>query len=489
MATEQHQGTSEGATTATAAIFDLDRTLLSGASGPIIGEALRHVGLLTTPSGPLESLAFGVFNLIGETWPSMLLTRQGARATRGWSVDLVRAAAERAAEPLAEAVLPYAQQVIAAHREQGRTLVMATTTPEDLIRPMAEALGFDEVIATRYGRRAGHYDGTIEGEFVWGKGKARSVAEWAGRRGIDLDASYAYSDSYYDVPLLSIVGHPRAVNPDPRMLALATLRRWPVVHFDVPAGVPKFAGLEPQRVLLLLAQPQLFPWMRLDLEGADLVPRHGPAVLVANHRSYVDPIAIGLLMARVGRPVRFLGKKEVFDAPLVGDVVSALGGIRVDRGTGSDEPLRAAQDALAAGELVAIMPQGTIPRGPAFFDPELKGRWGAVKLAESAGVPIIPIGLWGTELVWPRSSKLPNLTNVLDPPTVRVRVGEPVHLGHRSVDADTRRMMTAISALLPPEALERREPTAEELARTYPGGVVPDGDDADHEGTRRPGTD
>jgi hypothetical protein len=50
-------------------------------------------------------------------------------------------------------------------------------------------------------------------------------------------------------------------------------------------------------------------------------------------------------------------------------------------------------------------------------------------------------------------------------------------------------MMTAISALLPPEALERREPTAEELARTYPGGVVPDGDDADHEGTRRPGTD
>lgn len=489
MATEQHQGTSDAAPTATAAIFDLDRTLLSGASGPIIGEALRHVGLLTTPSGPLESLAFGVFNLIGETWPSMLLTRQGARATRGWSVDLVRAAAERAAEPLAEAVLPYAQQVIAAHREQGRTLVMATTTPEDLIRPMAEALGFDDVIATRYGRRAGHYDGTIEGEFVWGKGKARSVAEWAGRRGIDLDASYAYSDSYYDVPLLSIVGHPRAVNPDPRMLALATLRRWPVVHFDVPAGVPKFAGLEPQRVLLLLAQPQLFPWMRLDLEGADLVPRHGPAVLVANHRSYVDPIAIGLLMARVGRPVRFLGKKEVFDAPLVGDVVSALGGIRVDRGTGSDEPLRAAQDALAAGELVAIMPQGTIPRGPAFFDPELKGRWGAVKLAESAGVPIIPIGLWGTELVWPRSSKLPNLTNVLDPPTVRVRVGEPVPLGHRSVDADTRRMMTAISALLPPEARERREPTAEELARTYPGGVVPDGDDAEHEASRRPGTD
>jgi putative phosphoserine phosphatase/1-acylglycerol-3-phosphate O-acyltransferase len=253
--------------------------------------------------------------------------------------------------------------------------------------------------------------------------------------------------------------------------------------------VPKFVGIEPQRVLLLLAQAQLFPWMRLDIEGAEKVPRQGPAILVANHRSYIDPVAIGFLMARVGRPVRFLGKKEVVDAPVVGDVVAALGGIRVDRGSGSDEPLRAAQDALAAGELVAIMPQGTIPRGPAFFDPELKGRWGAVKLAEAAGVPIVPIGLWGTEAVWPRSSKVPNLTNVLDPPTIRIRVGDPVPLKHRSVDADTARMMKAIRSLLPPEANEAREPSAEELARTYPGGIVPDEADPSHEATRRPGTD
>jgi putative phosphoserine phosphatase/1-acylglycerol-3-phosphate O-acyltransferase len=489
MESDDETGRDEPSGEHAAAVFDLDRTLLSGASGPIIGEALRHVGLLTAPSGPLESIAFGVFNLIGETWPSMLVTRQGARAARGWSVDLVQAAAERAAEPLADAVLPYARRMIDEHRNSGRTLVMATTTPEDLIRPMAEQLGFDDVIATRYGRRAGYYDGTIDGDFVWGKGKARAVAEWANRRGIDLDVSYAYSDSYYDIPLLSLVGHPRAVNPDPRMLALATLRRWPVVHFDVPHGVPKFAGLEPQKALLLLAQPQLFPWMRLDIEGAELIPRRGPAVLVANHRSYIDPVAIGFLLARAGRPVRFLGKKEVFDAPVVGDLVSALGGIRVDRGTGSDEPLRAAQDALAAGELVAIMPQGTIPRGPAFFDPELQGRWGAVKLAEAAEVPIVPIGLWGTEKVWPRSAKLPNLTNLLDPPTIRIRVGPAVQLKHRSVDADTRRVMRAISALLPDEAREAHEPTDEELARTYPGGVVPDDVDAEHESTRRPGTD
>ena len=173
--------TPRGSGTHGAAFFDLDRTLLSGASGPIIGESLRHVGLLTTATGPLESLAFGFFNLVGETWPSMFLSRQGARASRGWSVDLVRSAAERAAEPLAEAVLPYAKQMIDEHRAAGRRLVMATTTPIDLIEPLADRLGFDDVVATRYGHRDGRYDGTIDGDFVWGKGKARAVAEWAYR--------------------------------------------------------------------------------------------------------------------------------------------------------------------------------------------------------------------------------------------------------------------------------------------------------------------
>ena len=104
---------------------------------------------------------------------------------------------------------------------------------------------------------------------------------------------------------------------------------------------------------------------------------------------------MSVAIARSGRTVRFLGKKEVFDAPVVGQLATAMGGIRVDRGTGSDEPLQAAADALAGGEVVAIMPQGTIPRGPAFFDPELKGRWGAARLAaadEGAGDPDRAVG-------------------------------------------------------------------------------------------------
>ncbi|MFZ4669150.1 MAG: HAD-IB family hydrolase [Microthrixaceae bacterium] len=474
-----------------AAFFDLDRTLLIGASGPILSEALRKVGLVPGQPSVIETVAFRVFDLIGETLPSMLVTRQGARVTKGWSVELVHEAAQRAAQPLAESVLPYATQLISEHRAAGRTLVLATTTPRDLIAPFAEAIGFDDVIATTYGRADGHLDGTIDGEFVWGKGKSRSVAEWAAANDVDLDVSYAYSDSYYDVPLLSIVGHPRAVNPDPRMLAVATLRRWPVVHLDVPDGVPKFAGVEPQQALQMLARPQTFPYVRFRVDGVERIPRVGPAVLVANHRSYFDPLAIGYLLAQRGRPVRFLGKREVFDAPVVGDVARALGGIRVERGSGSDEPLQAAEAALAAGELVALMPQGTIPRGPAFFDPVLQGRWGAAKLAAAAGVPIVPIGIWGTEAVWPRSSKVPNVTNLLNPPHVQLSVGDPLIVDGVDLDADTERIMAAIVDQLPPEARLARIPSDEELARTYPNGRVPDDlDDAGvHEAFRRPGTD
>jgi putative phosphoserine phosphatase/1-acylglycerol-3-phosphate O-acyltransferase len=342
-----------------------------------------------------------------------------------------------------------------------------------MIRPLAEKLGFDDVVATRYGVDAdGGYTGTIEGEFVWARGKLRAVREWAAAHEVDLSESYAYSDSFYDVPLLGSVGHPVAVNPDARMAAMALVRRWPILHLDVPAGVPKVPVLdvEPQKVLMTLLRPELLPWFRLDLAGTEMLPRTGPAILVANHRSYFDPLALGFAFAKVGRPVRFLGKREVFDAPVVGQAMRAMGGIRVDRSSGSDAPLLEAEAALAAGELVAILPQGTIPRGPAFFEPELEGRWGAARLAAATKVPVVPLGLWGTEKVWPRFERVPRMWNVLHPPTVRVRVGPAVDLKFRSPGADTRRIMAAITELLPLEARQPHEPTDEELKLSYPAG-------------------
>jgi putative phosphoserine phosphatase/1-acylglycerol-3-phosphate O-acyltransferase len=473
----------------TAAIFDLDRTLLAGASGPIISRALKSVGLVSDRSIPGEDLIFRAFNIVGENRPSMMLTRQAVRLANGWSRATARQAGDIAAAELLVHVQPYAHILIEEHRAEGRLVAIATTTPYDMVKPLGDLLGVDAVIATRYGERDGAYDGTLDGPFVWGKGKLEAVRAWAEAEGVDLGESYAYSDSFYDAPLLGAVGHPVVVNPDPRMRVLAVARRWPTIHLDVPPGVPKLAGIEPQKAIMPFARPELVLYANLDIAGTDNIPAHGPAIICGNHRSYYDPLAMGFTMARRGRPVRFLGKKEVFDAPIVGDLARAMGGIRVERGTGSDEPLKEAAAALEAGELVAIMPEGTIPRGLAFFDPELKGRWGAAKLAAMTKAPVIPVGLWGTEKVWPRNAKIPNLWNVTNPPDVRIRVGGPVDLTLDDPDEDTSRIMAAISALLPEEARHKHIPTEEELRATLPSSYQGDPWDYGHEEQRRPGTD
>jgi putative phosphoserine phosphatase/1-acylglycerol-3-phosphate O-acyltransferase len=471
-----------------AAFFDLDRTILSGASAHVVSRVLRETGVVTR-NIPGESLLYQVFETFGENLPSMVLGRQAVVAMRGHSRAQVRDAALAAAPDLVAMVQPYAQQVIDSHRAEGRSVVLATTTPRDLIEPFAKLMGFDAVIATTYDVDVdGNYTGELVGPYVWSRGKRDAVMAWSLENAVELSGSYAYSDSVFDEPLLAAVGFPHCVNPDWRLRLMAAARRWPVMHMDVPVGVAKvpIIGLEAQQLLMKFARPEVFPYARFSISGTENIPKNSAAIICGNHRSYFDIAAISLAVAKTGRAVRFLGKKEVFDAPVIGPLASALGGIRVERGTGSDEPLRAATESLIAGDLVALMPQGTIPRGRAFFDPVLKGRWGAAKLAEQTRAPVIPVGIWGTEKVWPRNAKLPNITNVTSPPDVIIVVGPPVHLSYTDPDADATAIMTAISALLPPEGREYYEPTEDELRRSFPSNYV---GDPNAEDERRPGTD
>ena len=225
--------------------------------------------------------------------------------------------------------------------------------------------------------------------------------------------------------------------------------------------------------------PGTVPNARFSFEGVERIPADEACILVFNHRSYFDPTAIGLLVGKSGRSARFLGKKEVFDVPIVGRLGRMLGGIRVDRGTGSDEPLDKAP-ALKIGELVAMAPQGTIRAAPpsstrnspaAGVPPSLPTRPGLRSFRSACGAP----------KVWRR--RPPPHLDLRNPPEVTVVVGEPVDLTYRSVDGDTARIMSAIVELLPPEG-ESRTPTAEELAATYPPGYC-----GDLLNGRRPGSD
>ncbi|MET0577895.1 MAG: HAD-IB family hydrolase, partial [Ilumatobacteraceae bacterium] len=379
-----------------AAIFDLDRTLISGPSGTVFRRHLAEAGLGGSSELPFGDALMRFYTQFGENWLMMQPARLASRTAAGWPVADVRAAMELAAPDLAELVHPAAHRLIEEHRAAGRLVVLATTSPHAFVEPFAELLGLDDVIASRWLLDADGttFTGKMDGDFVWGRAKAKAVEAWAADHGVDLAASHAYSDSYFDAPLLALVGHPVAVNPDVQLRATATVRGWPVRHFDKADGVSKIGGAELQEWTRPFMRPGLMaPNARVEIEGIEHIPASGAAIVVFNHRSYFDPAIMGLVLAKAGRNGRGLGKKELFDVPIVGRLARAMGGIRVDRGTGSDEPLEAAIAALEVGELLMMAPEGTIPRGPAFFDPELKGRWGAARLAAATQAPVIPVGL------------------------------------------------------------------------------------------------
>lgn len=441
------------------AIFDLDNAALTHPPGAAVAAQL---GL---ESRVLDVVKRGA-DLFGDPFAGRFVAESVARRLAGVDARALRKAGRAAVRQLRLA--PYGRPLMEEHRSQRHRLLATTYLPRAAAEPIANALGFDAVVPS-----------------VWGRGKLEALRSWTAGNGAALRRSTCYAGSIHDAPLLAEVGRPVVCDPDPRLAVLAWLKGWPTRSLRVPEGVPTIAGAEIQDLIRPFARPELFPFARFAFDDLSWIPSEGPAIVVGNHRSYFDVFAVGFTVAQRGRAARGLGKKEVFDVPVAGAAMRWIGAIRVERGSGSDEPLRAAAKALEAGELVMIMPEGTIPRGPAFFEPELRGRWGAARLAAMTKAPVVPLGLWGTENVWPRSSRLPNL-NPLRRPLVTVRAGPAVDLGYQDPDVDTKAIMSAIADLLPAEVRVRREPTPEELARTYPAGYK---GDPSRETKRRPGKD
>jgi putative phosphoserine phosphatase / 1-acylglycerol-3-phosphate O-acyltransferase len=441
----------------------------------VFAKALESLGV-ATPNIPGQSIVLKLYDLVGETRAGMELAKAAASKSAGLRRTDVSKAASGAVAELLSKVQPHVHKLLDEHRVAGDLLVLATTSPHDLVEPFARALGFDAVVATRYAESNGQYTGGVDGGFVWGEGKLAAVSAWAEANQVSLGDSAAYSDSYFDSPLLGAVGRPNAINPDLRLLAQAVLKGWNVRWLDVPSGVPKLLGAEPLDILRRTLRPEFIPYARFAFEGVSNIPKKGPVIIATNHRSYFDPLAIAFLLAKAGRNGRFIAKKEVVDAPIVGQIVKLAGTIRVERGSGSEQPLLEAAAALDGGECVVIFPQGTIPRGEAFFDPKLSGRGGVARLAAMTGAAVVPVGVWGTERVWPRNAKVPNVANVTKPPLVTLKAGKPVknlkaksgQAGNKVIGADVTKVMEAIMDQLPSEARKKQQVTEAELAKTRP---------------------
>jgi 1-acyl-sn-glycerol-3-phosphate acyltransferase len=151
-----------------------------------------------------------------------------------------------------------------------------------------------------------------------------------------------------------------------------------------------------------LFYPGLRYGLRWTIEGEDRIPRHGPVILASNHISYLDPLTLAYLANTRGRRLRFLAKAELFDKRGLGPMLRAAHQIPVQRGTANAvHALDAAVDALRRGECIAVFPEGTISLD---LEP-MAGKSGTARLARLAGVPVLPVGLWGSHRIMMKGRK------------------------------------------------------------------------------------
>jgi 1-acyl-sn-glycerol-3-phosphate acyltransferase len=163
--------------------------------------------------------------------------------------------------------------------------------------------------------------------------------------------------------------------------------------------------------------------LRITVEGADRVPRAGGAVIASNHVSYLDFIFCGLGANPSRRLVRFMAKQSIFAHAIGGPLMRGMHHIPVDRDAGLAS-YKAALEALKAGEVVGVFPEATISQS--FTVKEIKS--GAPRMAAAAGVPLIPMALWGTQRLWTKGRKR-NLAQRHVP--ISIVVGEPMEPGRR----------------------------------------------------------
>jgi HAD superfamily hydrolase (TIGR01490 family) len=236
-----------------AAFFDLDKTVIAKASMVAFSRPLHRAGMLSRRL--MLKAAWGqlVYQMWGASPEKLEKLRESVLAlTKGWDQaeisEIVRDALGDVIEPI---VYDEALDRIHAHQRWGHRVFIVSASPEEVVAPIAQLLGVDEAIATRAELdEHGRYSGRTE-RYVYAEEKVVAMQEAATLDGIDLEHSWAYSDSATDIPMLEAVGHPVAVNPDRELAKAARERGWMVEQFRlevslrdrVPMPAPRQAAM------------------------------------------------------------------------------------------------------------------------------------------------------------------------------------------------------------------------------------------------------
>lgn len=225
-----------------AAIFDLDDTLLDGSSGRMLLRYMREKKLTTRYIRRRDMLGFGAELLLHRTGlaDATRLFNHMARLLKGMDLEeMWRLGRDWYTDMVAPAISQPALERLAWHRSQGHVPLICSGSSQFVVLQVAAQLEIPHTIFTEWQAADGVLSGSLRQPLVYGTGKVYWAKRWAAAQGIDLAASYFYSDHVSDLPLLQAVAHPVAVNPDKKLAKLAAQRGWPIYQWrNAPAPSP-----------------------------------------------------------------------------------------------------------------------------------------------------------------------------------------------------------------------------------------------------------
>jgi HAD superfamily hydrolase (TIGR01490 family) len=216
-----------------AAFFDLDRTLMAGSSAYHFGRAMYKAGQMSRRQIASDAVDQIRFRLQGATDAAVnILLDRVLDGIKGRRVEDLRRLTPDVLAGILPRVYPQMLEVVRGHQDAGRPAYIATAASHPAAEILAQALAMDGALGTKWEIENGLYTGRLDGPFSYGEGKATRLREFAAEEGIDLAASWAYTDAASDLPMLEAVGHPVAVNPDAGLAEVARREGWEVLRFE-----------------------------------------------------------------------------------------------------------------------------------------------------------------------------------------------------------------------------------------------------------------
>lgn len=434
---------------AVAAFIDLDGTLVAGYTARYLTEERMRAGEYT-PVDALRTLGVmvGGGGLNPDTFEELL--DQGAHAWAGRAVeDLDEMALRLFKKKIAGRIYPEMREIVQAHQDAGHTVVLTSSATSFQVRPVADALGIEQVLCNEFEQEDGILTGAMVKPVIWGDSKAYAAQRFAAEHDLDLDRSYFYADGDEDVALMYLVGNPRPVNAGEKMAKVAKKRGWPVTRLSsrgnsstlrTLVGFGTFlpiAGLGAAKGVLQRNRRSAINFitdnwaaLMLRLNGVELnvtgranLDAARPAVFLFNHRNGFDPfIAVSL----IGTDFTSVAKAELKDDKMIGTFAKFADITFVEREntTAAVDALKPIEQMASKGLSVLIAPEGTR------LDTREVGPFkkGAFRIAMAAGIPVVPIVIRNAELLGGRDAM------AINPATVDVAVLPPIDTDDWTLD-------------------------------------------------------